>query len=101
MSAVRFRLLAPTYGEIMKRTRAERRHYAQKAKDKTRRILKGWSWSGEGEPTELRVAKMSQTHCVNCSCYMCGNPRKYYDDITIQEKKAKEDYEEQSRLAKE
>jgi hypothetical protein len=22
-----------------------------------------------------------------CSCHMCGNPRKHYDEITMQEKK--------------
>jgi hypothetical protein len=22
-----------------------------------------------------------------CSCYMCGNPRKYFEDITMQEKR--------------
>jgi len=25
---------------------------------------------------------------VSCSCVMCGNPRKYFNEITMQEKKA-------------
>ena len=30
-----------------------------------------------------------------CSCYMCGNPRKYFRDLTMQERRAPEvDWEE-------
>jgi hypothetical protein len=30
-----------------------------------------------------------------CSCSMCGNPRKYYNEKTMQEKKADIDFREQ------
>ena len=30
-----------------------------------------------------------------CSCYMCGNPRKHWGDITVQEKKSNISYREQ------
>ena len=27
-----------------------------------------------------------------CSCWMCGNPRKYFGEITIQEKKSRQEW---------
>lgn len=31
-----------------------------------------------------------------CSCFMCGNPRRHFGEITLQERKAKLDYQEQT-----
>jgi hypothetical protein len=30
---------------------------------------------------------------TRCSCHMCGNPRKHFNDITIQEKKWQATYD--------
>lgn len=32
------------------------------------------------------IGKLASVHCKPCSCYMCGNPRKY-NGKTIQERK--------------
>lgn len=37
----------------------------------------------------LAVGRITCTP-ANCSCYMCGNPRKFFNEITMQEKKHKD-----------
>jgi hypothetical protein len=39
------------------------------------------------------LQKKRRNCTVGCSCYGCGNPRKYFKDKTIQEKKFDESYE--------
>jgi hypothetical protein len=34
-----------------------------------------------------RLAKISFCTCGNSNCVMCGNPRKFFGDVTIQEQK--------------
>ena len=34
------------------------------------------------------VAKKRANHLKGCSCHMCGNPRKYFNDLTLQERAA-------------
>jgi hypothetical protein len=36
---------------------------------------------------EHRLAKLSATTCGDSNCVMCGNPRKFLNEPTIQEKK--------------
>lgn len=36
---------------------------------------------------EHRLAKHSATTCGDPNCFMCGNPRKFFKELTIQEKK--------------
>jgi len=36
---------------------------------------------------EHRLAKHSATTCGDPNCYMCGNPRKFFKEKTIQEKR--------------
>ena len=36
---------------------------------------------------EHRLAKHSATTCGDSNCVMCGNPRKFFKEPTIQEKK--------------
>ena len=41
--------------------------------------------------TEKEVVEQARFHrdiLQACSCYMCGNPRKHFEEITLQEKKA-------------
>ena len=56
--------------------RALRRHQKARAKAKARRVY----------PHD-RQAK-SADHLAVCSCWMCGNPRKWYGEPTMQERKA-------------
>lgn len=36
----------------------------------------------------VNKAKKEKNHLKMCSCYICGNPRKWWNEITLQEKKA-------------
>ncbi len=48
-----------------------------------------------GNPTDPKsIGKAAAVHGRACSCNMCGNPRKFYGDTTIQEKKADEEVDE-------
>jgi len=57
----------------MTQSRANRRHEAARLKAKRSK------YSGTG-------AVMAETP-KSCSCYMCGNPRKWFQERTIQEQK--------------
>ena len=37
--------------------------------------------------TDKKVGKAFAVHGAKCSCHMCGNPRKHYNEKTIQEKR--------------
>ena len=90
--------------------RSLRRHHFNRIKEKFRKIArKAWSLgehfvrSGElprspippkqEDPRAVGIAV--STHCANCSCPMCGNPRKHFNRITRQEKIAELNYKEQ------
>lgn len=62
---------------------ANRRLEEIKAKQRIRKRLKLYGL----EDTEYNIGTLSSVHGSFCSCYMCGNPRKYYGERTIQEKK--------------
>ena len=34
------------------------------------------------------IGKLASVHCKPCSCYMCGNARKYSGMVTLQERRA-------------
>ena len=42
---------------------------------------------------EEKIVKIEANHGKICSCYACGNPRKYFKERTIQEKKNDESFE--------
>jgi hypothetical protein len=73
------------------RDRSTRRYFARKAKDKVRK----WWWVGRsryfdslaGDPKW--VGKAARTP-RSCSCWACGNPRKYFSQRTRQEIQADE-----------
>ncbi len=48
-----------------------------------------------GFPTgpEHRLAKVHATTCGDSNCVMCGNPRKFWRELTIQEKRKFQDAE--------
>ena len=66
--------------------RALRRHHRERLKKK--RASYYWWWASSDAK---RLGKVVTTPCM-CSCFMCGNPRKYYKmtgegRLTIQERK--------------
>ena len=55
------------------------------------RIIKKRSkyWNGDYK-SEKQLSKLARTS-TPCSCFMCGNPRKYFNEETIQERRNKQD----------
>lgn len=78
----------------MCRNRAWRRTQNEVKKAKAFRKLVAFdSWATDKTVEErreynLQRAKQFRDHMKDCSCPMCGNPRKWWNEITIQEKKA-------------
>jgi hypothetical protein len=75
--------------QIKDMSRARRRFYVECLKKKR---SKYYSWWFPKTPTQ--VGKLVHTP-ANCSCEMCGNPRKFFKQRTIQEKKQLEFMESQ------
>ena len=70
--------------------RALRRFHAQRIINKRKKTLISQTLIEEGIP-EKRLKKYLKNP-VTCSCWMCGNPRKYFSDKTYQELKADEKF---------
>ena len=64
---------------------SENRHHENRLKKYTKKIISTWFSS---EPTKEQIGKSYSVHASGCSCKACGNPRKHFNDKTIQEKKA-------------
>lgn len=64
---------------------AYRRRRARLAKKKAKRILRRWS---REEPTDREVGIEAGSGLTRCSCPICGNPRKHFGTLTIQERRA-------------
>ena len=64
------------------RDRAWRRK--QEFRKKKKVVREYYNWWGDWDSRSIGLR--SHTPC-RCSCYMCGNPRKYFNDNTMQEKK--------------
>ncbi len=56
----------------------------QEFRKKKKVVREYYNWWGDWDPKS--VGRKSHTPC-GCSCSMCGNPRKYFNDDTMQEKK--------------
>lgn len=66
-------------------SRAERRAQAQRAKAKVRRQERTRRYPMLDDDY---IGKQAAVHHKKCSCWMCGNPRRYSKDrLTLQEKK--------------
>lgn len=72
--------------------RALRRHHVARIK-RARRFHWGRDLAQEPKP----LAKAIDTPCP-CSCWMCGNPRRYFGELTRQEKQELLDFREWQRL---
>lgn len=70
------------------RGRAMRRKNTKKKKAKFIRLEKTNPYWTDGEAITDIQAGIFANHGCNCSCWMCGNPRKYFGELTIQERKA-------------
>ena len=66
--------------------RALRRYHAQRRKEWVRRTLRRYFMKGHELPGR-RVGLYSKTPKI-CSCFMCGNPRRFRGEFTIQERRA-------------
>ena len=64
--------------------RALRRHHYRRLKRKRKRFWYGADFA----PMGPRHLGMAVTTPKVCSCWMCGNPRRYFREKTLQEKKA-------------
>lgn len=68
---------------------AERRHHEQRIKKKLERKEKKHPyWTSDGK-TDERSKGLYANHGCNCSCWMCGNPRRHFGKETVQEMKSK------------
>lgn len=75
------------------RTRALRRHHNERIKAKRRKQEKdfypwksntGYSLVEDEKKVKTREGKLFHTP-KSCSCWMCGNPRKYFNQKTFKE----------------
>ena len=68
------------------KTRAQTRANLKNKKLKCRNY---WCWfdpNGDQEEHKRKVAKAARTPAA-CSCFMCGNPRKYWGTVSFNEEK--------------
>ncbi len=63
-------------------SRALRRHHAARLKKKRQYYF--YSWEETLSVLRLGIALHTPT---TCSCHMCGNPRKYFKESTMQERR--------------
>jgi len=70
------------------KTRAERRHHEQRMRAKVRKNYEVQQHRQFGEDHYKEVIARRATTRKPCSCWMCGNPRKFFGEKTIQEKRA-------------
>jgi hypothetical protein len=66
------------------RTRAFRRTQDVQRKLRAVQVLKSRFEKGR-EPTAEEIGRTASVHGRDCSCWMCGNPRKYFGQKTLQE----------------
>lgn len=79
----------------MARGLAFRRWRAQQAKHRAWNYLHFW-WDIE-HPRPAHVGLFASTHCCPCSCWCCGNARRWFKDLTWQEKRSLVHYREELR----
>lgn len=75
---------APGGGLAKESKRALRRHHLARRKRWVRKNLR--HYFGDDPPEPGRVGLYANTPAV-CSCWMCGNPRRYFGELSIQEQR--------------
>jgi hypothetical protein len=73
--------------------RALRRHHSRRIKALFYRYMKARIWEWAVTPGEAGVFA---NHGKACSCWMCGNPRRYLGEPTLQERRNSEAHLTQS-----
>lgn len=69
--------------------RATRRAQKSRNKARVRRLLVTTWHSAASDPEWVaRTTARMANHGKLCSCYMCGNPRRHFGDVTMQERRA-------------
>jgi len=68
------------------RNKAWRRKQEVRKKKKVVREYYNW-WPDDSGEWDSRTIGMRSHSPKWCSCHMCGNPRKYYNEQTLQERK--------------
>ncbi len=72
------------------RNRSWRRSQSKRVEASARKKLRYRYICWETSPDEVsQNIKRLKNNLANCSCPSCGNPRKWWKEITMQEKKAK------------
>ena len=67
-----------------------RRHQDWKAKESAKFVMRH-IWDYDDKNFTLRnIGRLASTHCKPCSCPMCGNPRKHFNELTVQERRSEE-----------
>jgi hypothetical protein len=66
------------------RSRGIRRHHEERVKARVRSYYGGYA---VGDPRS--VGRIAHTRRL-CSCWMCGNPRRYWKQATFQELRVRE-----------
>ena len=75
--------------------RERRRRDYLRMKDRARRVQARWWGSNNTDPDLDEASGRLANDLKCCSCYMCGNPRKWWNELTFQEIKANLDKNEQ------
>lgn len=73
------------------RKRAIRRHHNKRLKSK--RCL--YHCFGDDKPLEGAALGLALNNPARCSCPVCGNPRRHFGELTIQEKKRRINIEQE------
>jgi hypothetical protein len=68
------------------RSRAWRRAQESIKRLKARDVVKSRFLDENREPTPADIGKAASVHCRDCSCWMCGNPRKFFKQKSLNEK---------------
>lgn len=70
--------------DLTEEKRGKRRRLTKNVIERQKRIAKSL---GLPIQTPHKLAKMHATNCGDPNCAMCGNPRKFWGERTIQERK--------------
>jgi len=72
------------------RTRDWRRAQKFRMRARAERVIRSWYNPGRPYPVDEFVRHMAD-NMQSCSCEGCGNPRRHFKELTIQEKKQNEE----------
>lgn len=76
--------------------RSDRRARTANAIARQKRIAKS-AGVNHSKDQSHRYAKMHALNCGDSSCVMCGNPRKFFNEPTMQEKISMEKFKEDTK----